>query len=126
MGQRVDRLDYLVALGTHPPMDDTARSRLVGSDVVDGRAGRSRIFNHRWDLEETFVTVGAIPAETMAAALPAVVEGLSEFGFTNTGQFSSFQFDPVNNWTNINFGPGGGTLDVGVTVAGGRRLVGAT
>ena len=43
---------------------------------------------------------------------------VSEFGFTNTGQFSSFQFDPVNNWTNINFGPGGGTLDVGVTVAG--------
>ena len=53
-------LDYLVALGTHQPMDDAALSRLVGVPVQDGRAGQSRVFNHRWDLPETFITLGAI------------------------------------------------------------------
>jgi len=53
-------LDYLVALGTHQPMDDAALSRLVGVPVQDGRAGQSRVFNHRWDLPETFTTLGAI------------------------------------------------------------------
>src|SRR4051812_11305226 len=49
LGPRVAALDYLVALGTHPPMDDAALGRLVGRPIVAGRAGRSRIFNHSWD-----------------------------------------------------------------------------
>jgi nickel-dependent lactate racemase len=69
---RVAALDYLVALGTHQPMDDAALSHLVGVPVRDGRAGpshphshthilpHSHIFNHRWDLPETFATLGAI------------------------------------------------------------------
>src|SRR5678816_4764750 len=32
---RVAALDYLVALGTHMPMDDAALSRLVGRPVAD-------------------------------------------------------------------------------------------
>jgi len=61
-GPRVARLDYLVALGTHQPMTDAQLSRLVGRTVVDGRAGRTLIFNHRWDDPETFATLGTIPA----------------------------------------------------------------
>jgi len=85
---QVAALDYLVALGTHQPMDDAALGRLIGAPVQDGRAGgsrtriagqqrmqriedgASRIFNHRWDLPETFVTLGILPA--------AEVEVLSE------------------------------------------------
>ncbi|MCX6543643.1 MAG: lactate racemase domain-containing protein [Acidobacteria bacterium] len=59
---RVSALDYLVALGTHQPMNDQQLTRLVGRTVVGGRAGRSRIFNHRWDDPATFVTLGTIPA----------------------------------------------------------------
>jgi nickel-dependent lactate racemase len=70
LGERVAALDYLVALGTHPPMEDVALSRLVGVPVRDGRAGASRVFNHRWDLPETFVTLGVLPV--------AEVEALSE------------------------------------------------
>jgi nickel-dependent lactate racemase len=60
---KVARLDYLVALGTHQPMDDTALSRLVGVPVQDGRAGPSRISNHRWDLSEALTTLGTITAD---------------------------------------------------------------
>ena len=39
---RVAALDYLVALGTHPPMDDAALGRLLGVPVAGGRAAGSR------------------------------------------------------------------------------------
>jgi len=60
LGEQVAALDYLVALGTHQPMDDAALSQLVGVEVRDGQAGASRIFNHRWDLPGTFTTLGTI------------------------------------------------------------------
>jgi nickel-dependent lactate racemase len=68
LGPEVATLDYLIALGTHQPMDDAARSRLVGVPVRAGRAGRSRIFNHRWELPDTFVTLGVISAGEVEAA----------------------------------------------------------
>jgi len=61
LGPRAAALDYLVALGTHQPMSDDQLSRLIGRPVADGRAGSSRVFNHRWDLDGTFVTLGTIP-----------------------------------------------------------------
>src|SRR3972149_4052814 len=61
--RRVSALDYLVALGTHPVMEDAALGRLLGVPVHAGRAGGSRVFNHRWDVPESFVTLGTIPAE---------------------------------------------------------------
>ena len=68
LGPNVEALDYLVALGTHPPMDDAALSRLLGREVINGRAGDSRVFNHRWEDSETFVTLGTITASEVAAA----------------------------------------------------------
>ena len=67
LGPRAAALDYLVALGTHQPMSDDHLSRLVGRPVADGRAGSSRVFNHRWDLDGTFVTLGTIPAAEIAS-----------------------------------------------------------
>jgi nickel-dependent lactate racemase len=67
LGPSVEALDYLVALGTHQPMTDEQLGRLVGRPVTDGRAGRSRIYNHRWDLPRTFATLGTIPAAEIDA-----------------------------------------------------------
>ncbi len=64
LGSTVAALDYLVALGTHQPMSDEALNRLVGVTAAE-RAKKYRdvrIFNHRWDLPDTFVTIGTIPA----------------------------------------------------------------
>jgi len=68
LGPRVISLDFLVALGTHPAMSDEALSRLVGVEVRDGATEDSRVLNHRWDLEESFVTVGTITAAEVRAA----------------------------------------------------------
>jgi nickel-dependent lactate racemase len=59
-------LDFLVALGTHPPMDDAQLTRLVGHSVVGGKAGASRIFNHEWADPATFARLGEIPAAEIA------------------------------------------------------------
>ncbi len=62
LGDKVAALDFLVALGTHPPMDDKALSRLIGAPVADGHAGASNIFNHEWADPATFATIGEISA----------------------------------------------------------------
>jgi lactate racemase len=62
IGASATASDYLVALGTHPRMNDTQLTRLMGSPVVDGICGKARVFNHRWDLPGTFADLGTIPA----------------------------------------------------------------
>lgn len=62
VGRRVARLDYLVALGTHPPMPEDAIEKLVGVSAAE-RAARYpnvTVFNHRWDLPESLRTIGTI------------------------------------------------------------------
>ncbi len=66
LGPRTAALDYLVALGTHPPMSDAQLSAHLGTTVVGGRAGRRHIFNHRWDDPSTFLDLGVIPAAEIA------------------------------------------------------------
>jgi len=62
LSKRVQLLDYLVALGTHQPMNDKKLSKLVGRTVVNGLAGASHIFNHEWNDPANFVHIGTIPA----------------------------------------------------------------
>jgi len=62
LSPRVSALDYLVALGTHPPMTEAQLSRLVGRPVIDGKAGGSRIYNHIWNDPGSFTHVGTLPA----------------------------------------------------------------
>ena len=62
LAPRAAKLDYLVALGTHPVMDDAHLSALVGRPVTNGQCGASRIFNHHWEDPQNFVTLGVIPA----------------------------------------------------------------
>jgi len=64
LGRRVAALDYLVALGTHQPMSEETLNKLVGVTAAE-RAEKYRyvrIFNHHWDLPDTFTTIGTIPA----------------------------------------------------------------
>lgn len=62
LGRRVSRLDYLIALGTHPPMPEEAIDNLVGVNAPE-RAERYpnvRIFNHHWSQPEMLQTIGVI------------------------------------------------------------------
>ncbi len=68
IGRRVARLDYLIALGTHPPMSEEAIDRLVGVTAAE-RAERYpnvHIYNHRWDQPDALVSIGTISRDEMA------------------------------------------------------------
>ena len=67
LGRRIDALDYLVALGTHRPMTDEELGRLIGRPVVGGRAGSSRVFNHRGIGSRELAQLGTIPAAEIAS-----------------------------------------------------------
>src|SRR4029077_8117879 len=68
IGTRAAACDYLVALGTHSLMSEAQLTRLMGCPVVGGMCGKARVLNHRWDLADTFVNLGTIPAEQVAEA----------------------------------------------------------
>lgn len=67
LGRRIEALDFLVALGTHRPMTDEELGRLVGRAVVGGRAGSSRVFNHRGSDPRELALLGTIPAAEIAS-----------------------------------------------------------
>src|SRR5689334_3955839 len=50
IGSRVARLDYLIALGTHPPMLEPSIERLVGVSAAERALlyPNVRIYNHQW------------------------------------------------------------------------------
>jgi lactate racemase len=66
LAPRVAALDYLIALGTHSPMNDDQLTAHFGRPVAGGRCGDRRIFNHRWDDPATFAELGTIPARDIA------------------------------------------------------------
>ena len=62
---KVAALDYLVALGTHMPLNDDALNRLL-SITAEERATKYagvRIFNHAWDDPAALVRLGTIGAD---------------------------------------------------------------
>ena len=61
----VETLDYLVALGTHPPMSEQALNKLVGISPQERETTYAgiHVFNHDWDSSDTLVEIGTIPAE---------------------------------------------------------------
>ncbi|MGD2158882.1 MAG: lactate racemase domain-containing protein [Anaerolineales bacterium] len=69
LNRRVAKLDFLVALGTHPLMSEAALNRLVGITPEERatRYAEVSIFNHRWERDETFITLGTISAQETEA-----------------------------------------------------------
>jgi nickel-dependent lactate racemase len=65
---RVSRLTVLVALGTHPPMDDAQLATHLG--YVGGRLAETypdtTVVNHEWWVPDALVSLGEIPAAEVA------------------------------------------------------------
>ncbi len=59
---RVKQMDYLIALGTHPPMTDEMIRTLLGISAEEraGKYGDVGIFNHEWQNPEALAHVGTI------------------------------------------------------------------
>lgn len=62
---RVQLLDFLIALGTHPPMSDEAINHRVGITQAERttRYPKARFFNHYWKDPQTLCKIGTITAD---------------------------------------------------------------
>ncbi|UCH09784.1 MAG: DUF2088 domain-containing protein [Fidelibacterota bacterium] len=65
---RVQVLDFLVALGTHPPMSEDAINRRVGitSEERVSAYPKARFFNHHWKDPKQLRHIGTISADEVA------------------------------------------------------------
>ena len=68
IGAKAARLDFMVALGTHPIMTDEEILDLYGisPQCRQEPVGRSAFSCHRWDLPETFQRIGELTEEEVA------------------------------------------------------------
>ncbi|HEB32377.1 MAG TPA: DUF2088 domain-containing protein [Spirochaetes bacterium] len=66
-GKETKKLDYLVALGTHPLLNEEEKLKRVGISEQEKKRTYSsvRIMNHRWDKKETFTPIGTIDSDEM-------------------------------------------------------------
>ncbi|MEO1998618.1 MAG: lactate racemase domain-containing protein [Planctomycetaceae bacterium] len=60
----VRRLDVLVALGTHPPMSESAICQMLGISGEDrnGTLAEVGLYNHEWDRKDRLTTLGTLTA----------------------------------------------------------------
>jgi nickel-dependent lactate racemase len=65
VGTRADKLDFLIALGTHRPLDDTQIDSLLDIEPGDRDSvlGDSEVFNHDWQDPDALATIGTLTAE---------------------------------------------------------------
>ena len=65
----VRQLDFMVALGTHPPLSQAELNRLVGIREAErtGVYGHIGLFNHAWDSADTLVSIGTLPQDQIKA-----------------------------------------------------------
>ncbi|MBI2432696.1 MAG: DUF2088 domain-containing protein [Candidatus Hydrogenedentes bacterium] len=66
--RRVAKMDYLIALGTHPPMPEDAILRHLGLSAQERteRYGAVGIYNHAWQDPDALAQLGVIAAEDLA------------------------------------------------------------
>lgn len=75
LGQRVERLDYLIALGTHPPMSEEAIAKLVGVEARERQEHYPNvsIYNHHWSEPGVLKTIGIITRQEAAQLTEGVL-----------------------------------------------------
>ncbi len=68
LAPKVELLDFLVALGTHPPMSDEAINHRVGitDEERTSKYPKARFFNHHWKDPNQLRNIGTITADEIA------------------------------------------------------------
>lgn len=68
LADRVQLLDFIVALGTHPPLSDERIYQLVGisSEQHTTKYAKARFFNHQWNAPKQLKHIGTISEDEVA------------------------------------------------------------
>src|SRR5437660_111206 len=65
---KVAKLDFLIALGTHQPMSPEQINKLVGVKPEEwaNEFKDVHVYNHEWSKPETFITLGTVSEQEVA------------------------------------------------------------
>ena len=68
VADQVSQLDFLVALGTHPPMSDEAINTRMGITEAEraSKHPKARFFNHHWNDPNALACIGTLSSEEVA------------------------------------------------------------
>jgi nickel-dependent lactate racemase len=68
LAEQVQRMDFLVALGTHPPLSEDKLCALLGLSVntFEKNFKRAQIYNHRWDDAQQLQYLGTLGKEEIS------------------------------------------------------------
>lgn len=93
IGDSVERLDWLIALGTHQPMSEEAIARLTGMTAAEReeRTPRSDVINHAWMDPDALTLAGTISA----AEMKELTEGLLDRETPITINRLAFEYDHI-------------------------------
>src|SRR5690625_5107546 len=93
IGDSVERLDWLIALGTHQPMSEDAIARLTGMTTAERaeRTPRSDVINHAWMDPDALTLAGTISA----AEMKELTEGLLDRETPITINRLAFEYDHI-------------------------------
>jgi len=93
IGAQTKNLDVLIALGTHPPMNDEAIHRRLETSAQDRAAKykRVRLLNHAWNDPAALAHIGTIKAADIAA----LSGGLFEMDVKVTINRAVFDYDQL-------------------------------
>jgi len=93
VGARAKKLDFIVALGTHPPMSDSQIDSLLGIAPGDRAEvlGDCRVFNHHWKDPDVLARIGTIAA----SRIEAITDGLFAMDVPVTVNKLIFDYDLV-------------------------------
>lgn len=77
LSERVKSLDFLIALGTHQPMDAAAQGRLLGITLEQLKSAYPNVSvcNHEWASAETFQNIGTVRASEVENLVGDYLEG---------------------------------------------------
>jgi nickel-dependent lactate racemase len=93
IGEQAAALDYLIALGTHQPMDEAQLNKLFGLTPEDRarKYAKVNIFNHEWENPKTFKHIGTITA----SEIEQITDGLMSMEVPITVNKMLFDYDQV-------------------------------
>ena len=93
IGEQVDAIDYLIALGTHQAMDQEHLNKLFGLTAKERaeKHAKVNIYNHEWDKQETFRQIGTISAQE----IEQITDGLMSMDVPVTINTMLWDYDQV-------------------------------
>ncbi|MFP4354395.1 MAG: lactate racemase domain-containing protein [Phycisphaerae bacterium] len=90
---QAEKLDFLIALGTHPPMSQPQIEKLLGVDPgrLESTFPGSKVYNHAWKDPDTLATIGTL----IAAQIDEITGGLFSMDIDVTINKMIFDYDLV-------------------------------